>query len=209
MTLRIFLRVRSRPPTSSMETKTNQVVPDSLAAAPFFLSKNIAVVDEHDNDRSSSISMATSLSQSLSKGSSILSLMKKYARTVSSEYRLSQTGQQYSIDEPTLLEVKYLDGRLSLRDDHARDSLRKTQTLSDSIATKLNRLGLSKMSSTQDLSATSKTLNGSYRKRILNRFRSLMDENTTDYYDIPESKPWQHKTVSELFQERKYKVNRQ
>ena len=132
--------------------------------------------------------------------------MKKYARTVTSEYRLPHNNNQSTFAEPTLLQVKYLDGRNTLKDDHARESFRKTQTLSGSIASRLNRLGLQKMSSTQDLSSTS--LNVSYRKRMLNRFRTIIENNSTEPSQIPQSTPWQHKTISELFNERKYKVNR-
>jgi hypothetical protein len=162
-------------------------------------------------DQSSSMSPLQSESSSLSKGSSILSLMKKYARTVSTEYHLTHSNNAKHINEPTLLEVKYLDGRSPLKDDIARESFRKTQTLSGSISSRFNRIGLSsKLSSTQDLSSvTSKALNGSCRKRILDRFRTLLDTTSAEHQSPPyQSRPWQHKTITELFHERKYKVHR-
>ena len=138
--------------------------------------------------------------------------MKKYARTATTEYRLVHDNANGNISaEPTLLEVKYLDGRLPLRDDHARESFRKSQTLSRSIVNRLNRLGISKMSSTQDLSSGT-TFNTSYRKRVCDRFRNFIELNTSEPPPppIPQCRPWQHKTIKELLQERKHKVqNRQ
>jgi hypothetical protein len=131
--------------------------------------------------------------------------VKKYARTVTSEYRSSHVHDNEKIfTEPTLLQVKYLDGRRPLKDDHARASFRKTQTLSDSISARLNRFGLSKMSSTQDLSSQTMPFNVSYRKRMFSRFRTLIDNNSSQ---LSQSIPWQHKTISELYNERKNKVN--
>ncbi|UJR35817.1 hypothetical protein I4U23_028564 [Adineta vaga] len=152
-------------------------------------------------DQSSSMLPMTSGSQSLSKTSSVLLLMKKCARTVTSEYRLANNNDTM-LAEPKLLQVKYLDGRHPLKYDHDNDFPRKSQTLSSSISSRLNKLGLSKMSSTQDLSTGSTSLSNSYRKRVLNRFRNLIENNSNE---PPPSRPWQHKTIIELFNDRKQK----
>lgn len=134
--------------------------------------------------------------------------MKKYARTVASDYLSTIHNNGNVSAEPKLLEVKYLDGRLSLKDDLARESLAKTQTISSSIADRINRIGLTKMSSTQDLSSHTTSFNNSYRKRMLNRFRLLVENNSPEPSQLPQSRPWQHKTITELFTEKKYKINR-
>ena len=151
-------------------------------------------------------------SQSLSKASAVICLMKRYVRTVSSEYRLACQNETNRSAEPTLLQVNYLDGRQALKDDNAREQLQKAQTLSSSIASRLNRLGLPKVSSAQDLSSspTTSSLNGSCRKRMLSRFRLLIESTSIEQQQAgppPLSRPWQHKTIGELFSERKYKVN--
>ena len=141
--------------------------------------------------------------------------MKNYARTVSSEYRFSHH-QANPFNEPTLLQVKYLDGRQSLRNDQARESFRKSKAFSDSISSHLNRLGLNKVSSTQDLASPTTSFHMSYRKRMLNRFRTFIENNSHDESSCSSSsssssqaRPWQHKTITELYNERKTKVHRQ
>lgn len=179
-----------------------------IIPAPFYLEKRAGTFDESDFTPSPSICGSQSASDNFSKSSSILCRMKKYARTVSSEYRLPQGNETKLSNEPTLLEVKYLDGRLPLKDDTARESFRNNH-LSGSVSSRLNRISLHKMSSTQDLSETTKSLNGSCRKRILSRFRTLLENNIGEEQGSSQPRPWQHKTISELFHERKYKVNRQ
>jgi hypothetical protein len=173
-------------------------------STPFYIGSQSSTIDDIEFDQHSSAPQPASLS----KASSVLCLMKKCTRIVTSEYRLSHKNNNEDMSaEPTLLQVKYLDGRLPLKDGYNRESLRKPQTLSGSVSTRLNRLGLQKMLSTQDLSTTPTTtsLNGSYRKRMFNRFRTLMDNNSQEQQ---QSRPWQHKTIKELFIERKYKINR-
>jgi hypothetical protein len=131
--------------------------------------------------------------------------MKKCARTIASDYRLSLNNSNIS-NEPTLLQIKYFDGRLPLKDDDARVSFRKSHAFSDSIATRLNRLGLIQTNSTQDLSFQTTSFTTSCRKRILNRFRTFIENNLSES-PSPQSRPWQHKTISELFHERKMKIN--
>jgi hypothetical protein len=142
-----------------------------------------------------------------SKGSSILFSMKKYARTITSDYHLTHNNSNI-FNEPTLVQVKYFDGRLPLKNDHTRESFQKSHTLSDSISSRLNRLGLTKMASTQDLSFQTTSFNTSYRKRMLNRFRTFIENNLSESPSpSPQSRPWQHKTISELYNERKTKIN--
>jgi hypothetical protein len=132
--------------------------------------------------------------------------MKKYARTIASEYRFSHNNEEHTFNEPTLLQVKYLDGRLPLRNDLKIESFRKSQILSDSISDRLNRVGRAKMASTQDLTFPTTSFNMSYRKRILNRFRTFIENNSFEPSPLPtQSRPWQHKTISELYNERKTK----
>jgi hypothetical protein len=134
--------------------------------------------------------------------------MKKYARTVATEYCSTLINKGNVSAEPKLLQVKYLDGRLPLKDDYARKSFQKPQTISGSISNQFYRIGLSKMYSTHDLSSQTTSFNCSYRKRMLNRFRTLIENNTPEPSQLPQSRPWQHKTISELYNEKKYKVNR-
>ena len=127
--------------------------------------------------------------------------MKKCARTVACEYRLTANHDK-TFAEPKLLQVTYLDGRRPLRTDPMAELPKKSQTLSSSVASRLNKLGLSKMSSTQDISGSA-SLNGSYRKRVFNRFRNLIETHPND--PSSQSRPWQHKTIIELFNDRKQK----
>ncbi|CAF1671657.1 unnamed protein product [Adineta ricciae] len=161
------------------------------------------VITMHDSiyEYQQSLSSMKFDAQSLSKTSSVLCLMKKCARTVASEYRLT-TNHDKTFTEPKLLQVTYLDGRLPLRTDPMSELTPKSQTLSSSVASRLNKLGLSKMSSTQDISGSA-SLNGSYRKRVFNRFRNLIETHPND--PSSQSRPWQHKTIIELFNDRKQK----
>jgi hypothetical protein len=162
---------------------------------------------EHRPSTPRSTFISTNFSKTSS--SSILCSMKKYARTVVSEYRSSFNNNKYLSTEPKLLEVKYLDGRLPLRDDEAREAFQRSQTLSGSISNRLHRPNLSKMSSVQDLSTQTTSFHNSYRKRILNRFRTLIENNSIESSQLPQSRPWQHKSISELYNEKKHEVNRQ
>ena len=133
--------------------------------------------------------------------------MKKCARTIASDYRLSHNTCNTST-EPKLLQIKYLDGRLPLKIDHEKVSFQKSHTFSDSIASRLNRLGLIKTNSTQDLTFQTTSFTNSCRKRILNRFRTFLENNLNESPEpLPQSRPWQHKTISELYHERKIKIN--
>ena len=174
-------------------------------SVPFYIGSESSTTEDHEFHHYSSIPTTTFGSNSLSKASSILCFMKKYARTVSSEYRLAHTNNENIPAEPKLLQVTYLDGRLPLKGNYAGELPQKTQTLSGSIASRLNKLGSSKVSSTQDLSVSTTSFNNSYRQRVCNRFRSIIENNSSE---PSSSRPWQHKTVIELFNERKQKVNR-
>jgi hypothetical protein len=178
----------------------------NMIPSSFYIGSQASIIDQLEFEHQSS-----GLND-LSKAPSLLCAMKKYARTVTSEYRLNQNNLNGNTSaEPTLLQVKYLDGRRPLKDDYAQDSYRKSQTLTGSIATRLNRIGISKMSSTQDLSSGT-SFNISYRKRMVNRFRSFIENNSSESTQpppVPKSRPWQHKTISELFHDKKYKVNHQ
>lgn len=134
--------------------------------------------------------------------------MKKYARTVASEYFSTLNNHDNIAAEPKLLQVKYLDGSRSLKDENAQELFQRNQMTSGSIANRLNRLGLTKISSTQDLSSQTTSFNNSYRKRMLNRFRTIIENNTFESSELPQSRPWQHKTVIELFNEKKHKIHR-
>ncbi len=170
--------------------------------APCYISSELSTIDDSECERQSSV--ATNPSKA---SSSILSSMRKYARTITPDYRLSHNNSNI-FNEPTLIQVKYFDGRLPLKNDHARESFQKSHTFSDSIASRLNRLGLTKMASTQDLSFPTTSFNISYRKRMLNRFRTFIENNLTESPSpSPQSRPWQHKTISELYNERKAKIN--
>ena len=179
----------------------------NVLPTPFYLGHETSTNEGSEFDRSSSISRQKSEINQPSKSSSIRYLMKKYARTVTSEYRLAHHQNEKRAAEPTLLEVKYLDGRLSFKDDSARESFRQPRSLNESFSSRLNRLGGSKVSSIQDLSATKKPLEEPYRKRMFNRFRNLLDQEPAQAQSF-QPRPWQHKTIIELFYERKYRVNR-
>ncbi|CAF0892683.1 unnamed protein product [Rotaria sordida] len=182
--------------------------------ASFYIDNELSAIEDSEFEHHSTVPSSIPMSNSQSKASSILCLMKKYARTVKSDYRLTHNKSNGNLSsEPTLLQVKYLDGRVPLNDNQARESVRKNSKLSDSIANRLNRLSLHNMSSTQDLSSTSTTFYASYRKRVLNRFRSFVENNfneppSSPSSSVPQSRPWQHKTISELLSEKKYTVNR-
>jgi hypothetical protein len=113
--------------------------------------------------------------------STFFRLIKKHTRTIKSGYYLHD--DKMKINEPTLLQVKYVDGRQTLTDLNALESMQKFQ------------LNLLKNSYKQDLS---------YRKRILNRVQSFLKSTNSNEQSIP----WQQKTVLELYYERKNKVNR-
>jgi len=117
-------------------------------------------------------------------------LIKKHTRSVKSEYHLCNN--EIKINDPLLFQMKYLDGRPTLTDFNALESLQKSQLLTNSIS---SRLSTSKISLIQDLS---------YRKRILNRVQTFFKSTSND-----QSKPWQQKTIFELFNERKNKTNYQ
>ncbi|CAF0868819.1 unnamed protein product [Rotaria sp. Silwood1] len=179
----------------------------------FYIGGESSMIDELEFEHCSTNSTSLPISNSLSKASSIICLMKKYARTVKSDYLLShnKSNTVNLSSEPKLLQVKYLDGRLPLNDEQARESLRKNSTLTDSIASRLNRFGLQNTSSTQDLSSSpTPSFYASYRKRMFNRFRSYVENNFIQPppSSVPQSRPWQHKTISELLSEKKYVVNR-
>jgi len=176
---------------------------------PFYIGSEESTIDESEFEPPSSIPRSTSMSVNISKASSsILCSMKKYARTVATEYCSTLINKGNVSAEPKLLQVKYLDGRLPLKDDCARKSFQKPQTISGSISNQFYRIGLSKMYSTQDLSSEITSFNCSYRKRMLNRFRTLIENNSPEPSQLPQSRPWQHKTISELYNEKKYKINR-
>lgn len=158
--------------TSSISSITSI---DSIENKQMPLTKTATAIQcDTDKELPKETSMS-SYNRSFSKGSSLISLMKKYARTMSSEYRLSNEDRMRSIDEPTLIQVKYLDGRISLP---------KTQSI-------------------HDVSQT-----GSYRKRFANRFRTIIEQNFLEPSNFDPSKPWQQKTLAELFYERKQKLQR-
>jgi hypothetical protein len=209
--LNYFLKLFfSKPPSHRKNSLNCRSYTDGVPTS-FYIGSEASVVEESDFELQRSAPPPTSESTNLTKAPSLLCLVKKYARTETTEYRLVHDNANGNISaEPTLLEVKYLDGRLPLKDDHARESFRKSQTLTRSIVNRLNRLGISKMASTQDLSSGT-TFNTSYRKRVFNRFRNFIELNTPEPPPpIPQFRPWQHKTISELLQERKHKVhNRQ
>ncbi|CAF1526812.1 unnamed protein product [Adineta steineri] len=160
-----------------------------------------ATIDDYECQHHSSTVTTTFGSKSLTKPSNVLYLMKKCARTVTSDHYATNNLNENTPAEPKLLQVKYLDGRLPLKNIQTGELPRKTQTFSASISSRLNKIGLSKLSLTQDFSSTT-SLNSSYRNRVFNRFRSLVDNNSSE---SSQSKPWQHKTITELFQDRKHK----
>jgi len=178
---------------------------------PFYIGSDRSTIDGSEIDHPVSATPSLLIqTNNQSKTSSILSSMKKYAQTLKNEY--SPSNPNNSFNEPTLLQVTYLDGRLPLRDDQARESFRQNQMLSDSIASRLNRVHSNKMCSNQDLSQT--TFHMSYRKRMLNRFRAFVENNSSTSSTLPsfssssDTRPWQHKTIAELFNERKAKSTR-
>jgi hypothetical protein len=124
------------------------------------------------------------LDNNLSKPTTLLGLIKKRTRVVNSKYYLSN--DEIRTNEPTLLQVKYLDGRRTLTNLNALESFEKSQLLTTSIS---SRMSLSKISTKKDLS---------YGKRILNCFQRFFRSNSNE-----QSKPWQQKTILELFNEKK------
>lgn len=170
------------------------------------MDREASINDDSDFDKMSSIP-STPISNSLSKASSILCLMKKYVQTVKSDYRFTLHKSKESIlSEPTLLQVKYLDGRNPLRDGQERESFQQDQLVNDSIS---NRLGLQNRSSSSKLSSSTASFMGSYRKRMFSRFRTFVENYSleTQQPPLPHAVPWQHKNVSELFHHKKYKLN--
>jgi hypothetical protein len=203
--LKIFF---SEPPSPLKDPLSCRSFNDTIPTS-FYIGSEASTIDDSEVEHHSSIPYSISVSNNPSKPSSLISSIKKYARTITSEYHLTHYNNENTFTEPTLLQVKYLDGRLPLTDDQARESFRKNQTLSGSISNRLNRFGLTKISSTQDLSSETTSFNISYRKRMLNRFRTFIENNSTNSSSISQSRPWQHKTITELFNERKLKVHRQ
>ncbi len=124
------------------------------------------------------------LDNNLSKPTKLLRLVKKRTQIVNSEYYLSS--DEIQTNEPTLLQVKYLDGRQTLINFNALESFEKSRLLSTSISSRMN---LSKISTTKDLS---------YGKRILNSFQRFFRSNPNE-----QTKPWQQKTILELLNEKK------
>jgi len=124
------------------------------------------------------------LDNNLSKPTTLFRLVKKRTQIVNSDYYLSS--DEIQTNEPTLLQVKYLDGRRTLINFNALESFEKSRLLSTSIS---SRMSLSKISTTKDLS---------YGKRILNCFQRFFRSNSNE-----QSKPWQQKTILELFNEKK------
>lgn len=115
--------------------------------------------------------------------STLLRLVKKRTGIVKSEYYL--TNDEIKTNEPTLLQVKYFDGRPTLTNFDALESMEKSKLLRSS------RLNFSKTSITQDLS---------YGKRILNRVQTFIKPPSND-----QTKPWQQKTLFGIFNEIKNK----
>ncbi|CAF3648972.1 unnamed protein product [Rotaria socialis] len=120
--------------------------------------------------------------------SPVFRLAKKRSQTIKSEYYLPDEVMKSS--EPSLLQVKYLDGRATLVNNHIRELSEKSENLSNSIS---SRTSVSKMFHTEDIS-----LYESLRKRISNRFQNILKSSSTE-----KPKTWQHKTIFELFSERK------
>ncbi|CAF0915785.1 unnamed protein product [Adineta steineri] len=94
--------------------------------------------------------------------------MKKCTRIVTFEYDLKNNLNENIPAEPKLLQVKYLDGRLPLKNVQTGELPRKIQIFSASVSSRPNKIGLSKLSLTQDFSSTT-SLNSSYRNRVFNR----------------------------------------
>ena len=99
----------------------------------------------------------------------LLRLFKPYNRNIKSEYYHS-TNEIYT-DEPSLIQMKYHDGRPTLIDQNVLKSFEKSHR--------------------SDVS---------YCKRIINRLQTFLKPSPTEL-----SRPWQHKTIFELF---KTKINR-
>ncbi|CAF1351010.1 unnamed protein product [Rotaria sordida] len=156
---------------------------------PFYLNNTL----NNNNNNNNNINNYSSMSNSVTKTSPSLRLLKNRSRTVRSECRLPDNGIKPT--ESSLFRVKYLDGRHTLADRHTRESLEKSQFLSGSIS---SRTSLSKIFSPDDIPT-----NSSLRKRIVHRFQNFFKFNSTE-----KSRPWQHKTIFELFNERKTKTDR-
>lgn len=193
---------------------------NSVPTSSFIDTESVTVEESESEIHRSKYSVSSTSPNSHSKPpSSILCLMKKCARSIKTEYRLGHIkATDSSPSEPTLLEVKYLDGRLPLKDEATRESFRKAPRLSSSIASRLNRLGLSNKGSTQNLHSAAASFYSSYRKRVVNGLRTFVENNLAEppvptspssSASVPLSRSWQHKSIIELFQERKYRVNRQ
>ncbi|CAF2146418.1 unnamed protein product [Rotaria magnacalcarata] len=139
-------------------------------------------------NHTSKIDNSTLLSNNPTTKFPVFRLAKNRAQTIKSEYYLPD--EAIKSTEPSLLQVKYLDGRATLVNNHIRELLEKPENLSSSIS---SRMSVSKMFHTEDIS-----LYESLRKRISNRFQNILKSSSTG-----KPKTWQHKTVFELFSERK------
>jgi hypothetical protein len=97
-------------------------------------------------------SIETNTNSSLSKTSTFRRLIKNRTRIMKSKYDLSN--HKSKSNEPSLIQIKYLDGRTTLTDIHAQESYTSS------------RLSLSTHSS--------------YRKRIFNHFQTVFKPNSTE-----------------------------
>ncbi|CAF2520196.1 unnamed protein product [Rotaria sp. Silwood2] len=144
-------------------------------------------------DNKSNTNNKSSISNDVTNTSPLLRLLRNSSRIVRSEYYLPENSIKPT--DHSLLQGKYLDERRTLTEHNARESLEQCQFLSASIS---SRASLSKTFPPDDMST-----NSSLRKRIFNRFQHFLKPNSTE-----KSRPWQHKTIFELFNDRKSKNDR-
>lgn len=113
---------------------------------------------------------------------------KKRRWIIKSAWNISDDSVKKS--EPSLIQVKYLDGRPTLTNSNTRESLEKSKHLSCSMSSQSNLLYVQQKEDTPT--------HTSIRKRILNRFQNLFKSPST-----PKPKSWQQKTILELFNAKK------
>ncbi|CAF0885887.1 unnamed protein product [Rotaria sp. Silwood1] len=135
----------------------------------------------------------SSISNDVMETSPLLRSLKKRSRAIKSEYYLPE--DDIKPNDTSIFQMKYFDGRHTVADHNTRASIEESQFFSSSIS---SRTSLSKIFQPDDITA-----NSSLRKRILHRFQNFLKPNSTE-----KSRPWQHKTIFELFTDRKSKTDR-
>lgn len=143
---------------------------------PFYLN------NKQNTDATSTTSIDSTKTSTLTRFSTRNSRKMKYECYLSDD--------DIKTNEPCLLRLKYLDGRATLINNNIRESPERSTCSSKSASLRSN---LSKLFHPNDISPSS-----SYRKRLLNHFQNIFKPHSTE-----KIRPWHHKTIFEVFNERK------